>query len=66
MAVELQRLMEKVSHMDVNLIAGKGGIHNLVTWVHMVETTEASDFSKVAKSLLLQDLVLETEPICWI
>ncbi len=31
MAVELQRLMEKVSHMDVNLIAGKGGIHNLVT-----------------------------------
>lgn len=44
MAVELQRLMEKVSHMDVNLIAGKGGIHNLVTWVHMVETTEASDF----------------------
>ena len=44
MAMELQRLMEKVSHMDVNLIAGKGGIHNLVTWVHMVETTEASDF----------------------
>lgn len=44
MAVELQRLMEKVSHMDVTLIAGKGGIHNLVTWVHMVETTEASDF----------------------
>ena len=44
MAVELQRLMEKVAHMDVNLIAGEGGIHNLVTWVHMVETTEASDF----------------------
>lgn len=44
MAVELQRLMEKVSHMDVSLIAGKGGMHNLVTWVHMVETTEASDF----------------------
>lgn len=44
MAVELQRLMEKVSHMDISLIAGKGGIHNLVTWVHMVETTEASDF----------------------
>lgn len=44
MAVELRRLMEKVAHMDVNLIAGKGGMHNLVTWVHMVETTEASDF----------------------
>ncbi len=44
MAVELQRLMEKVSRMDITLIAGKNGIHNLVTWVHMVETVEASDF----------------------
>lgn len=44
MAVELYRLMEKVTNMDVTLVAGKKGIHNLVTWVHMVETTEASDF----------------------
>lgn len=44
MAVELQRLVEKVSRMDITLIAGKKGIHNLVTWVHMVETAEASDF----------------------
>lgn len=44
MAVELQYLMEKVSHMDIRLIAGKGGLHNLVSWVHMVETAEASDF----------------------
>lgn len=44
MAVELQRLMEKVARMDITLIAGDNGIHNLVTWVHMVETAEASDF----------------------
>ena len=44
MGVELQRLIEKVEHMDVTLIAGEGGLHNLVSWVHMVETTEASDF----------------------
>lgn len=44
MAVELHRLIEKVSNMDVNLIAGKGGLNNLVTWVHMVETAEASNF----------------------
>lgn len=44
MAIELQRLMEKVAHMDVTLLAGKNGIHNPVTWVHMVETMEASDF----------------------
>ena len=44
MSVELKRLIEKVSHMDITLIAGKGGISNIVTWVHMVETKEASTF----------------------
>ena len=44
MAIELQRLMEKVAHMDVTLVAGEGGMHHLVSWVHMIETMEASDF----------------------
>lgn len=44
MAIELERLIKKVSHLDITLLAGKGGIHNLVSWVHMVETSEASDF----------------------
>ena len=44
MAIELERLINKVKHMDMTLVAGKGGIHNLVTWVHMVETMEATDF----------------------
>lgn len=44
MAIELQRLIKKAAHMDVTLIAGEGGIHNLVSWVHMTETPEASDF----------------------
>lgn len=44
MAVQLQRLIQKVSHMDVTLIAGKDGMNRLVSWVHMVETMEASDF----------------------
>lgn len=44
MALELRRLIKKVSHMDITLIAGEDGLHNLVSWVHMVETTEASDF----------------------
>ena len=44
MAVELQRLIEKVAHMDVTLIAGKNGMNHLVSWVHMVETMEASNF----------------------
>lgn len=44
MAVQLQRLIQKVSHMDVTIIAGKDGMNRLVSWVHMVETMEASDF----------------------
>ena len=44
MSVELKRLIEKVSHMDITLIAGKNGMSNLVSWVHMVETKEASTF----------------------
>lgn len=44
MALELQKLLQKVAHMDVTLVAGEKGLHNVVTWVHMVETLEASDF----------------------
>lgn len=44
MAIELDRLIKKASHLDITFLAGKKGIHNLVSWVHMVETSEASDF----------------------
>jgi len=30
--------------MDLTLVAGEGGMTNLVTWVHMAETMEATDF----------------------
>ncbi|WP_230398834.1 PucR family transcriptional regulator [Novisyntrophococcus fermenticellae] len=44
MAIELIRLMKKAAHMDITLIAGKKGLSNMVSWVHMVETKEASTF----------------------
>jgi hypothetical protein len=44
MAVELYYLIEDVNHMDITLAAGEKGLHNLVTWVHMVENIEASSF----------------------
>lgn len=44
MGIELQKLVKKVEHMDISLIAGSGGLNNIVSWVHMVETIEASDF----------------------
>lgn len=44
MAVELKRLIEKVSHMDITLLAGSKGLSNVVSWVHMIETKEASTF----------------------
>lgn len=58
MALELQRLVEKVAHMDIHLLAGEGGIHNLVTWVHMVETAEASDFLDGGEVAILTGLGL--------
>lgn len=44
MAVELSKLMEKVTHMDITMIAGEQGLSNMVSWVHMIETKEASTF----------------------
>ena len=44
MSVELNRLMKKVTNMDIKLIAGKNGLSNMVSWVHMIETAEASTF----------------------
>ena len=44
MAIELAKLIKKVEHMDITLVAGKGGMENVVTWVHMAETMEAADF----------------------
>ena len=44
MAVELKRLIEKVTNYDITLIAGKSGINRAVSWVHMVENEEAACF----------------------
>lgn len=44
MAVELCDLIKLVKNMDITLVAGKKGIHNFVTWVHMVENIEATTF----------------------
>lgn len=44
MAIELKRLIQQVSRMDIRLLAGENGIHNQVTWVHMVESREVTEF----------------------
>ena len=44
MAIELNRLVQKVEHKDISLVAGKEGISNRVNWVHMVESIEATKF----------------------
>ncbi len=44
MAVKIQELMRKVNHMNIQVIAGKNGLGRAVTWVHMVENLEISDF----------------------
>lgn len=44
MAVELNQLMEHVKQMDITLLAGEKSMTQPVSWVHMVETKEATDF----------------------
>ncbi len=44
MAIELFKLIQKVKHMDLELVAGKEGMHNYVDWAHIAETNEAIDF----------------------
>lgn len=44
MSVDIHQLINEAKNMDITLIAGKNGIHNIVTWVHMVETIEATSF----------------------
>lgn len=52
--------MGMAAHMDVTLLAGKNGIHNPVTWVHMVETMEASDFLQGGEIVFTTGLGLGT------
>ncbi len=44
MALELCHLIEKIAHKDISLLGGEKGMHNFVSWVHMVESLEASSF----------------------
>lgn len=44
MALELCHLIEKIAHKDITLLGGDKGMHNFVSWVHMVESLEASSF----------------------
>ena len=44
MAIELCHLIDKITHKDVTLLGGEKGMHNFVSWVHMVESVEASTF----------------------
>jgi DNA-binding CsgD family transcriptional regulator len=44
MSIELKRLIEKVAHMDITLLAGEKGMSNNVTWIHMVESGLATSF----------------------
>lgn len=44
MGVVLRDVVEKVKHMEMKMLAGKEGLDNIVTWVHMVESAEISNF----------------------
>ena len=58
MAIELFRLMEKVTHMDMEIVAGWEGMKNFVDWAHTVETNDAIDFLKGGEIVFVTGLGL--------
>lgn len=44
MAIVLKELLKKIDNKDMVLLGGKGGLDKVVTWSHMVENQEISDF----------------------
>ena len=56
MAIELEKLIEKVKNTDISLVAGENGIHAAVNWVHIVETTEASTFMEGGEVIITTGL----------
>ncbi len=61
MAFELKRLIEKVKHLNISVIAGEKGTGNLVTWVHMVESTETSIFLEGGEIVFCTGIGISTE-----
>ena len=44
MAIILRDVLEKLHDVEITLVGGEEGLDNVVTWVHMVENEEISDF----------------------
>lgn len=44
MVVTIGSLFDKVKNFDITLLAGEGGLNNVVNWVHMVENIEIATF----------------------
>lgn len=46
MAIILRDVLSKMRDVEMTLLGGQEGLDNIVTWVHMVENVEISDFLK--------------------
>lgn len=44
MSVTLEHLLKAVEGEEIRLVAGEGGMSNVVSWVHVVENTQISEF----------------------
>lgn len=61
MSVTLRKLIGKVAHLDVVLIAGKNGLDRPVTWIHMVENYDASTFLEGDDLIITTGISLRSE-----
>jgi hypothetical protein len=59
MAIKLSELYKSTSKKDMKLIAGKNGINNIVSWVHMIESIETSIFLDGQELAFITGIALE-------
>lgn len=61
MALSLQKLYDDTRNLEVRLVAGKEGLTNIVTGIHMVEREEISEFLEAGELVFTTGTGLEKE-----
>ncbi|WP_372715025.1 PucR family transcriptional regulator [Ilyobacter sp.] len=61
MAIKLSELYDTTNKKDIKLVAGKGGMDNVVRWAHMIEGIEISTFLEGQELSFITGIALEKE-----
>ena len=62
MAIRLEKLFKQAAHpYEMKLIAGKGGIGNIINWVHMIEDDQVAEFLRGNELIITTGIAHNTE-----